>query len=87
MDRGEKQLYGSQVVVGPVTKKQVVHPIEDEPNVNKRRATIGPGPIEKYARNFGIDYIVPGDRVVCSPWGKKGARSPMRDRRLCRGRA
>ena len=62
MDRGEKQLYGSQVIQDPVTGKPKFHPIEDEPNVNKRRATMGLGPIETYARNFGIEYTVPAGR-------------------------
>lgn len=32
------------------------HPIEDEANVDKRRAEIGLGPLEEYARLFGIEY-------------------------------
>ena len=59
MNRGQKQLYGSQVINDPVTKKPVFYAIEDEPNVNRRRATMGLGRLETYARNFGMEYVVP----------------------------
>lgn len=59
MRRGEKQLYGSQIQ----TKdgKNVIYPIEDEPNVNKRRAEMGLGPLEDYAKHFGVEYKVSTD--------------------------
>jgi hypothetical protein len=55
MYKGKKQLYGSQIVSSP-TGKRAFHPIEDESNVNKRRAKVGLGPIEEYAKEFGIKY-------------------------------
>lgn len=59
ISRGEKQLYGSQYKTDPVTGKDVFFPIEDEPNVNKRRATMGLIPLEVYAREMGIEYTLP----------------------------
>ena len=58
MWRGEKQLYGSQVK-NENGGSLYFHPIEDEENVNKRRAEMGLGPIEEYAKQFGIDYKLP----------------------------
>jgi len=59
MRQGKKQIYGSQVVSNKVTGAQEFWKIEDEKNVNSRRAKIGLGPIEEYAKNFGIDYKLP----------------------------
>lgn len=59
MGRGEKQLYGSQIQT--TDGKNVIYPIEDEPNVNKRRAEMGLGPFEDYAKHFGIEYKLPKD--------------------------
>lgn len=53
--KGQKQLYGTQVNIGPTGQKSF-DPIEDELNVNKRRAEIGLGPLEDYARQFGFEY-------------------------------
>ena len=55
MARGEKQLYGSQLK-NENGGALYFHPIEDEENVNKRRAEMGMEPIEEYAKKFGIDY-------------------------------
>jgi hypothetical protein len=57
-EQGKGQLYGSQVKQGP-DGKAAFFPIQDEPNVNKRRAAVGLGPLEEYARYFGIDYHLP----------------------------
>jgi hypothetical protein len=57
--QGKKQLYGSQVKRNTDTQKMEFYPIEDEPNVNKRRALMGLGPLEAYARYFGIEYTLP----------------------------
>jgi len=56
MRSGKKQRYGSQVVLDN-EGRNVFYPIEDEKNVNLRRAEMGLEPIEKYARHFGIIYI------------------------------
>jgi len=58
MRRGEKQIYGSQVVYSK-TGEQVFYPIEDEKNVNLRRAGVGLQPLEEYAKYFGIEYKLP----------------------------
>lgn len=58
MRQGEKQVYGSQVVFDK-EGKQILHPIEDEKNVNLRRASMGMQPLEEYAKLFGIHYQLP----------------------------
>ena len=56
--KGQKQLYGSQVSIG-ATGQKAFDPIEDEANVNKRRAEMDMGTIEEYAKQFGFTYQVP----------------------------
>lgn len=56
--KGQKQLYGSQVSTS-VTGQKAFDPIEDEANVNERRAAMGMGSIEEYARQFGFTYQPP----------------------------
>jgi hypothetical protein len=58
MRRGKKQIYGSQVVYSK-TGEQIFYPIEDEKNVNVRRAKVGLQPMEEYGKYFGIDYKLP----------------------------
>ncbi len=58
MRQGKRQLYGSQVVLND-RGKQVFYPIEDEKNVNVRRAKIGMQSLEEYAKLFGIEYKIP----------------------------
>ena len=59
MGEGKKQIYGSQIGRDMATGKYYVNPIEDEPNVNKRRAEVGLPPLEEYAKTWGIDYHLP----------------------------
>jgi hypothetical protein len=54
MRRGLPQVYGSQIVRDPNNGQWMLHPVEDEANVNKRRAEIGMEPLEDYALRFGI---------------------------------
>lgn len=54
--QGKKQIYGSQLTMDPETGKYVLSPIEDEINVNKRRAEVGLQPIEEYVKYWGIEY-------------------------------
>ena len=56
MRKGQKQLYGSQLHSNGGDSKMEFHPIEDEENVNKRRAEMGLGSIEEYAKLFKIEY-------------------------------
>jgi hypothetical protein len=58
MRQGKKQIYGSQVVPNN-SGGQEFYPIEDEVNVNIRRAKLGMQPIEEYAKLFGIEYKIP----------------------------
>lgn len=58
MRQGKNQIYGSQVVYSK-TGEQMFYPIEDEKNVNIRRAQMGLQPIEDYAKLFGIVYQLP----------------------------
>ena len=57
MRKGEKQLYGSQIQMN--NGKYEIYPIEDESNVNRRRAEVGLGPLEDYVKHWGIEYKVP----------------------------
>ena len=56
---GKKQLYGSQTQNDSAGKPIGFMPIEDENNVNQRRASVGLEPIENYARRFGFEYVLP----------------------------
>ncbi len=58
LGQGKKQIYGSQIHQDS-NGKYFVAPIEDEANVNKRRAEVGLEPLEKYARRWNIDYKLP----------------------------
>ncbi len=65
-EQGKGQLYGSQVKQDS-TGKAVFFPIQDEPNVNRRRAAVGLGSLEDYARYFGIDYHLPSPADTTHP--------------------
>lgn len=65
MNRGEKQIYGTQVrseqrydkVKQEYYDSTYVWPIENPNEVNKRRLEVGLNePIENYARRFGVEY-------------------------------
>ena len=56
--KGKKQLYGSQLRRTKQGKMEL-YPIEDEPNVNKRRAAMGLGLLEDYVRGWGLTYTLP----------------------------
>jgi hypothetical protein len=70
LEAGKKQLYGSQLAQDTQAGKYYFRPIEDEPNVNNRRATMGLEPLEYYAQQWGMVYKVPKAAVVASK-GKK----------------
>lgn len=57
-NQGKKQTYGSQIKVNEKGKYEF-YPIEDEPNVDKRRAAVGLGTLEQYALYFGLEYKLP----------------------------
>jgi hypothetical protein len=64
LEDGKKQIYGSQVALDTKTGKYYINPIEDEPNVNNRRATVGLEPLEYYVAQWGIVYKLPKDTKV-----------------------
>jgi hypothetical protein len=57
--QGKKQIYGSQLIGDNKTGQYTLSPIEDEINVNKRRAEVGLQPIEEYVKQWGIEYKAP----------------------------
>ncbi|MBL8510078.1 MAG: hypothetical protein JNM52_00405 [Betaproteobacteria bacterium] len=58
------QLYGSQLKRDPQTGKQFFWPIEDEANVDKRRAEMELEPLADYARRFkNVEYVPYAQRV------------------------
>lgn len=52
----KKQLYGTQVIKNEKTGQPELCPIEDEINVDKRRAEVGLEPLKDYLQMFGIEY-------------------------------
>lgn len=56
MGDGKPQIYGTQVRIVPGATTLQLHPIEDEPRVDERRASVGLGPLADYLKEFGIDY-------------------------------
>jgi hypothetical protein len=55
--QGKAQLYGSQVNYNAQTKKYELFPIEDEIDVDKRRAEMGMGKLADYVSQWGIKYV------------------------------
>jgi hypothetical protein len=62
MREGKKQIYGSQLRRNEKTGKYELWPIEDEENLDKRRASVGLEPIAEYLKRFGVTYIPPKKR-------------------------
>jgi hypothetical protein len=58
MRKNQPQVYGSQVV-RDTSGGWVLHPIEDEANVDARRAAVGLGPLEAYAERCGVSWKPP----------------------------
>ena len=57
--QSKQQIYGSQVRQNEQPGKNEFFSIRDEANVNKRRASVRPQPLEEYAKFFGFDYVWP----------------------------
>jgi len=54
---GNKQIYGTQLRSGLDTGgRWVLEPIEDEANVDARRAAVGLPPLAEYLKAFGLEY-------------------------------
>src|SRR5499426_1887035 len=57
---GKKQTYGTQIRLNQTTQRMELYPIEDEENVDARRARVGLEPLAQYVkRAFGMDYAPP----------------------------
>jgi hypothetical protein len=56
MREGKKQIYGSQLHFNEVTKQLELWPIEDEENVDARRASVGLEPLAEYMKRFALEY-------------------------------
>lgn len=54
----QPQIYGSQVIWNMKENSNVVAPLADPENVDKRRASIGLGPLSEYVSAFGIEWNV-----------------------------
>ena len=56
MRNGKPQIYGSQLNKDPFTGELWFHEIEDEKNVDQRRAEMNLGPLSEYAKYFDLEY-------------------------------
>lgn len=59
MRNDRPQIYGSQVTINKVTGDPEVYRIGDEIHVNERRASVGLEPLERYLKNWNMDYHLP----------------------------
>jgi hypothetical protein len=55
MNEGKKQIYGTQLQTNDKGVLEL-YPIEDEGNVDKRRAEVGLPPLAEYVKHFGLEY-------------------------------
>jgi hypothetical protein len=55
----KKQIYGTQVRMNQQTKALELEPIDDEVNVDTRRAAVGLPPMAEYVKRFGLTYTPP----------------------------
>jgi|GEM_PF-1251588 len=58
MNKGEPQIYGSQIV-SKNGGTRVVYDLRDPEYVDYRRAQMGMGPLQEYAQRFGVEFTVP----------------------------
>lgn len=59
MREGKKQIYGSQLRMNEQTQRLELYPIEDEENVDIRRASVGLQPLKDYLKHFKLEYTPP----------------------------
>lgn len=64
MNKGLPQLYGSQLRMNEATQQWELYKVEDEINLDKRRAEMGLGPIKDYLKHFGVEYTPPAGQSV-----------------------
>jgi hypothetical protein len=60
--QGKLQRYGSQMRSSPTPGPPLLEPIEDEPCVDRRRASVGLEPLAENLRRFGVSYTPPKQR-------------------------
>ncbi len=56
---GKKQIYGTQVRLNRISQVMELYPIEDEENVDPRRAAVGLMPLAQYLKELGVNYVPP----------------------------
>ena len=56
--KGKEQIYGTQAGTDSFGIYKL-YPIKDERNVNKRRFSVGLGPLQWYAKQIGLRYTFP----------------------------
>lgn len=56
MYKNEQQIYGSQIVFNKTKKVLELYPIEDEANVDERRASVGLEPLKEYLNMMGVPF-------------------------------
>jgi len=59
MSEGKKQIYGTQLRTDDVTKELKLWPIENEEEVDQRRAAVGLMSMAEYLKAFGLKYSPP----------------------------
>jgi len=57
MKKGEKQIYGTQIIFNDSQQKLMVYPIENTQNIDSLRKSVGLIPISKYLESYGIKNI------------------------------
>ncbi|HKQ53621.1 MAG TPA: DUF6624 domain-containing protein [Pyrinomonadaceae bacterium] len=62
MNEGKKQIYGTGAQTDPVTNELKLWPIENEEEVDARRAAVGLPPLAEYLKMMGITYVPPKKR-------------------------
>jgi hypothetical protein len=80
---GKKQIYGTQLNTA-ADGTSVLFPIEDEANVDARRASVGLGPLAEYLKSFGPKAMPQSHKrtasnrktLACKPWSNASTPSP-----------
>ncbi|MCL2132587.1 MAG: hypothetical protein FWH36_09120, partial [Lentimicrobiaceae bacterium] len=76
LGKGEKQIYGSQVLYYYETGEHFVQPLIDPENVDKRRAEVGLGTMQDYLfSNFGMNWDVEEYKKKLSEYEAKNIKT------------
>lgn len=59
MRKGQAQKYGSQITTDPDTGENTLQELQNPSKVNEYRASVGLGPLQEYAKRFGIEWQPP----------------------------